>query len=282
MKTKWNFLMAIVLLATLAGGSAGLAQAQVPVAISAVSPAEGAVGTVVTITGAGFGEKGGEVLLGTDKSRVLSWSDTKIIFMVDKPQHPDEYPVTVLLQGDKNTAEPIMFEGFAIRRPRITSGDLLLDGAAATVVGVFFGDKKGGLRVGYLADEAGGEMVVEDPKILDWSMNTIRFELPGGLTGQFVLAVHNEVGTGLAVLHLAGGMLGSVAPIPDWGGRESWENANGIFYKSLSPDDNFYIFSNNYNPGYGDNWRIGASILRPSDWTDTSISPPKHETEVPI
>ena len=279
MKTKWNFLMALVLLATLVGGSAGVAKAQG--GITGVSPEEGTVGTQVTITGAGFGDQHGEVLLGDEKSKVLDWSDTQITFLVDKPQHPDEYAITVLLP--KKTAEPLTFEAFAIRRPQIVPGDLSLirDGNTVTILGQFFGDKRGDLRVGY---EVGGEMVVQDPKILDWSMSTIRFELPDGLTAGFVLAVRSEVGTGLAVMHLEGGVVGQVAPIPDWGGRESYENGNGVYYKSLSADDNFYIFSNNYNPGYSDNWRIGASILRPSPqgWYDVSISPPKGETEVPI
>jgi len=276
MKTKWNFLMALVLLVTLVGGSAGLAQAQA--GIAGVSPAEGTVGTVVTITGAGFGDKQGEVLLGSEKSKVLAWSDTEITFLVDKPQHPDAYAITVLLQGDKQPAEALTFESFNFRRPRVTSGSLLLDGALATVVGEYFGDQKGSLRVGYLVGEGGDDLVVEDPKILDWSMNTIRFELPSGLTGQFVLAVGNGVGTGLAVLHLDGGMLGQVTPIPDWGGmEESWENANGIYYKGK-----FYVFSINYNPGYDDNWRMEARTFDPNSGNFASFWLPKGETEAPL
>ena len=184
MKTKWNFLMVLVLLATLVGGSASAALAQG--GITDVSPAEGTVGTQVTITGSGFGEKQGEVLLGTEKCKVLAWSDTQITFLVDKPQPPGGYPVTVLLQGDKKPAEPLAPSAFTMRRPKINPGELLQDGSTATVVGEFFGDKKGGLRMGYLES---GEVAVEDPKILDWSMNTIRFELPAGLIGKFVLVV---------------------------------------------------------------------------------------------
>jgi hypothetical protein len=190
---------------------------QAQAGISGVNPVEGTVGTVATITGSGFGEKHGEVLLGTEKSKVLAWSDSEITFMVDKPQQPDEYAITVLLQGDKKPAEPLTFEAFAMRRPRIAPGDagLIRDGNTVTILGQFFGDKKDTLRVGYLEGEAGGEVVIEDPKILDWSMNTIRFELPDGLTGSFVLAVRNKVGTGLALLDLDADVVGSVAPIPD-------------------------------------------------------------------
>ena len=62
MKTKWSFLLVMVLLAALAGGSARPAQAQG--GILDINPVEGTVGTQVTITGSGFGDKQGEVLLG--------------------------------------------------------------------------------------------------------------------------------------------------------------------------------------------------------------------------
>ena len=70
MKTKRNFLIALALLAVLVGGSASPAQAQA--GISDVSPAEGTVGSVITLSGAGFGEKQGEVLIGAEKCKVLS------------------------------------------------------------------------------------------------------------------------------------------------------------------------------------------------------------------
>jgi hypothetical protein len=236
MNTKWNFLMALVLLATLVGGSANAAQAQG--GITGISPQEGTVGTQVTITGAGFGDKQGEVLLGTEKSKVLAWSDTEITFLVDKPQPPGGYPVTVLHQGDKKPADPLTPAAFTLRRPKINPGELLLDGSTATVVGSFFGDKKGGLRIGYLES---GEVAVEDPKILDWSMNTIRFELPAGLTGKFVLAVSNEVGAGLALLDLGEAPLTLDYDPPNpagFGHLEGNSNSSGVFFKG-----NFYVFS---------------------------------------
>lgn len=237
MKTKWSFLLVMVLLAALAGGSARPAQAQG--GILDINPVEGTVGTQVTITGSGFGDKQGEVLLGEEKCKVLAWSDTEITFLVDKPQPPGGYPVTVLLQGDKKPAEPLAPSVFTMRRPKINPGELLQDGSTATVVGNFFGDKKGALRLGYLES---GEAAVEDPKILDWSMNTIRFELPGGLTGKFVLVVSNEVGAGLALLDLSGApsMLGDYdPPKPDgYGHLEGNSNSSGVFFKGV-----FYVFS---------------------------------------
>jgi hypothetical protein len=216
--------------------------AQAQAAISGLNPMEGTVGTQVTITGSGFGEKHGEVLLGEEKCKLLEWSDTQITFMVDKPQPPGGYPVTVLLQGDKKPTEPLTFEAFAMRRPRINPGELLHDGATATIVGAFFGDKKGALRLAYLEGGAGGEGVIEDPKILDWSMNTIRFELPDGLIGKFILGVGNEVGAGLALLDLGGGtpLLGDyVPPYPaGYGHEENGTNSSGVFFRG-----SFYVFS---------------------------------------
>lgn len=216
--------------------------AQAQATISGVSPAEGTVGSQVTITGAGFGEKQGEVLIGAEKCKVLAWSHAEITCEVHKPQPPGVYPVTVLLQGDKKPAEPLTFETFAMRRPRINPGELLHDGGTATIVGAFFGDKKGALRLAYLEGGAGGEGVIEDPKILDWSMNTIRFELPEGLIGKFVLGVSNEVGAGLALLDLGGGtpLLGDYEPPKPtgYGHEENGTNSSGVFFRG-----SFYVFS---------------------------------------
>lgn len=249
------------------------AQAQEPAGITGVYPAEGTVGAEVTLTGEGFGEKHGEVLLGEQTCRVLAWNDTEITFLVDKPQQADEYSITVLLQGDKKPAEPVTFDAFTLRRPQITPGELIQDGTTATIVGAFFGDKKGEVRLGYLD----GGVEVESAKVRDWSMNAIRFELPDGLTERFILAVRNEVGTGVALYNLGVGMPGSVNPIPDLGGFDSWENASGIYYKGK-----FYVFDSRYHPGFDDNWRIRAWTFDLAKASFTSISPPEGQTEVPV
>ncbi len=46
--------------------------------ITTIYPLEGTVGTEVTIYGAGFGAKQGEVLIGEDKCKVQEWSDSQI------------------------------------------------------------------------------------------------------------------------------------------------------------------------------------------------------------
>jgi hypothetical protein len=217
--------------------------AQAQAAISGVNPQEGTVGTEVTLSGSGFGWKQGEVLLGAEKCRVLAWSDTEITCQVHKPQPPGEYPITLLLQGDKKPAEPLTFSYFAMRRPRIIHGqnsELVRDGDTVTVEGAFFGDKKGEVTLAYLEDGAG---VVERAQVVDWSMAAIRFELPGGLTGRFALIVRNEVGAGYALLDLGGGappLLSGygVPPYPGFGNEPAYNNSSGIYYKGI-----FYVFS---------------------------------------
>ena len=100
------------------------AQAQEEAVITGVSPVAGTVGTEVTLSGSGFGEKRGEVLLGAEKCKVQAWSDTEITCQVHKAQPPGEYHITVLLQGDKKPAAPLTFSSFAMRRPRIMPGRL--------------------------------------------------------------------------------------------------------------------------------------------------------------
>jgi len=99
MKTIWNRLILLVLLAALVGGSVHLVQAQG--GISSESPVEGTVGTILFITGSDFGEKRREVLIREEKCQFLDGSDTQISCVVHKPQPPGKYTITILLQGEK-------------------------------------------------------------------------------------------------------------------------------------------------------------------------------------
>ena len=221
--------------------------------IAAVTPWEGTMGAQATITGTGFGEKQGEVLLGMEKCKLLAWSDTEITFLVDKPQPHGNYTLTVLLHGDKQPAEPLTISPFVMQSPQITVTDpptvLVPDGELLTIEGKFFGDKKGDLRVAYLEGGAGGSGVIEDPKVVDWSMNTIRFRLPEGLVGKFILKVSNEVGFDFALLDLGGGqtLLGEYVPTPPpgYGNLEGHTNSSGIYYKGK-----FYVFSTGVPCGF--------------------------------
>jgi hypothetical protein len=192
----------------------------------------------------------------------LAWSDTALSCVITKPQPPGWYDITVVTHGNKNPSEPMTFSSFAMRKPRILPGEspeLVRDGDAVTIAGAFFGEKKGDV---YLAYREGG---VERAKVLDWSMDAIRFELPRGLTGWFILRVRNEVGAGRALLNLGDGppLLGLLEDPPGYG--DDYDSAattpTGIYYKGQ-----FYIFSSNEYQGVfsSSNYRIHVQTFDPA------------------
>lgn len=238
--------------------------ANAQMSIVGINPVEGTVGTEVTVYGAGFGVKQGEVLIGVEKCKVLEWSDSQITCEVPKPQAPDEYTLTVLRQGDKKPAEPLTFSYFAMRQPKIFPGDLAQEGVTVTVLGAFFGEKKGDIRLGYLEGGAGGEVVIESPKIVDWSMEEIRFEIPTGMVGKFVLKVSNEVGAGYALLDLGGGMpqSGSIPDPAGWPEGVGWHsrnNGSGVWFKGK-----FYVFYLNNPALFWDHPTVQCRIFNPT------------------
>ncbi|WFN34389.1 IPT/TIG domain-containing protein [Methanogenium sp. S4BF] len=235
MTKKFMILALAVILITLTG-VAGVAAA----GISDVSPSEGTVGTELTITGSGFGDKRGEVLLGDDKLQVVDWSDTEIICKVFKVHPAGDYTITVLMQGDKKVADPMTYAPFTIQKPEILEEEgLTLDGDIVTIEGKFFGDKQGVIRLAYADVKEEMEIEIEKGKIVDWSMNSTSFRVPEGLTGRFILEVDNVIGTDYALLDLEGGppLVGMVWP-DGWGQYESTDNARGVYY-----NDQLYIFS---------------------------------------
>ena len=231
-KRIWTSMwIAILLLAFMSPVSA-----QGPAGIAGVDPAEGTVGSLLTVNGAGFGEKRGEVLIGEEKCQVLAWSDAQIVCEVHKPQLAGEYLVTVLLQGDKKPAEPLTYASFTMRRPQLDrEAGAIQDGNVVTIQGAFFGNKKGEVRLGYLDDQIEAESL----KVVDWSMNTISFELPEVLPERFVLVVRNDVG---AAYELVGfdGMLKYEQPLPGYGNEFGYATASGIYFPR---DGKFYVFS---------------------------------------
>jgi len=255
---KRTFIMTLLVCIVLVG-FASPAPAQEQAGISTVTPLEGTVGTVITILGSGFGQKTGDVMLDAEKCKVLSWSEAEITCQVDKPQPPGKYSVAVLLQGDKKPAEPMIYSFFSMRRPMLSLGELVRDGDTITVAGAFFGDKKGVVAMAY----RDGGIVVDNTKVLDWSMESIRIELPGGLTGRFILVVRNEVGAGLALFDLENGppLLG-VFSDPDGSGYDydlSAENSSGVWFKGK-----FYVFSVNEYVGLfypKQNYRIQVQVF---------------------
>ena len=68
-------------------------------AIPMVSPEEGTVGTVFTITGAAFGAKTGKVYIGSQSCKVLKWNDSSIDCKIKKVLPPGEYDLLIRPKG---------------------------------------------------------------------------------------------------------------------------------------------------------------------------------------
>jgi hypothetical protein len=176
------------------------------------------------------------VLIGPEKCKLLAWSDIAITCQVVKPLLAGEYILAVLVHGAKPSSEPLT-STFTMRSPHIipaeTPSGFIVDGSSVTILGDFFGDKRGDVVIG---DRAA---LIVTAKVLDWSMHTIRFEIPrslAGATGDFIVKVENEVGDALRFVHINSGMpehyLNSA-----YISYESNDNASGISYKGK-----FYAF----------------------------------------
>ena len=68
-----------------------------------LSPPSGPVGTVVTITGSGFGTTQGTVSFGGISASITSWSDTRIVFTVPQNATAGDHTVTVAGGGVERT-----------------------------------------------------------------------------------------------------------------------------------------------------------------------------------
>ena len=111
--------------------------------------------------------------------------------------------------------------------PEIAPGELARDGDTVTITGAFFGDTKGEVRIAYRENG----VVVDKAKVVDWSMDAIRIQLPAGLSGQFIVKVQNAVGKDYALFDLGDGpptLVGMVWPT-GYGKFDSSDNARGIW-----------------------------------------------------
>ena len=81
------------------------------------TPSEGTIGTEITITGSGFGDNKGKVLIGGVAAKVTSWTDTRITATVKKvplPVGPLDVPITT------KTKEIIPLpDDFTVRDPEL-------------------------------------------------------------------------------------------------------------------------------------------------------------------
>ena len=249
--------------------------------ISGITPNEGTVGTEFTISGTGFGHLQGEVLLGPVPCEVLTWDNTMIGCRIVEPLQIGEYNVTVLVRD-----QPVTFTGFSMREPQIIPADtpsgLLFDGETVTIPGDFFGDEEGDVSIIAPGGEATTATVVE------WTMASIRFEIPEELTGTYgthVLKVENGVGDVMRFVYIDSGMPGDMQDHAYIGDKShkcaAGAQFNGSFYVFYSIPD--CVFCTNSNriimkkityEGYGYDISVSGKYSSiPDGTTDAAVVP---------
>jgi hypothetical protein len=182
-----------------ASGNVGTAVAEVTVVLLLVDPAEGTVGTEITIWGEVFGTKKGKALLGEVALKVLEWRSSSIRAILTKAVPAANYPIKVQ-PVDKGVPPIIEAGAFTVRDPEIDTIDPGRGGkgTVVTLTGKFFGTKKGKV---YL--EKGG--VAKSCKVSIWEVKNlatgeseVQFLVPKGLSpGKYNVWVENKVGSGI-------------------------------------------------------------------------------------
>lgn len=161
-----------------------------------LSGEEGTIGTQLTITGPGFGDKKGKVLIGGIAAKIAKeeWTDDVITCTLNKVPPEGTHDVTI----KPYKVDEILLPGaFTVEPPEITSLDTY-QGAAGTPItisGNFFSTKKGKV---YFEYEINGKLKKKKCKITDWGMDSITFEVPKTSksfpAGDYQIKVMNKVG----------------------------------------------------------------------------------------
>lgn len=151
---------------------------------------EGTIGTVLTITGSGFGTKKGKVLIDNRSLKILDWTDESIRCSISKAFSSGLYDVTI---QPYKTSQIALEQAFVMEAPEIESvvppiGSI---NDEIAILGHFFGTKKGKVTLS-------GKKC----KVLSWRMDPttgdseIHFVVPRILgDGTRELQVINGVGT---------------------------------------------------------------------------------------
>jgi photosystem II stability/assembly factor-like uncharacterized protein len=155
--------------------------------IYAVNPTHGSAGTLVTITGTGFGSSQGAndyvMLAGKQMpaSAIVSWSNTQIVVRVPDdttlfPHGPEVGPVMVRASGS-NSNNDLSFQ----LENRITemTYEIVNDKYRITLTGTSLGKDPGGFSRGtYLDHVTLGGYWIPNASVTSWSNNSIVFEVP--------------------------------------------------------------------------------------------------------
>ena len=167
---------------------------------------EGTIGTLITITGSGFGQKKGKVLINGVKTKIAKdgWGGSLIRCTVTKALPSGiPYVMAIMVQPYKTTLPMTLTDTFTIKIPELDplATDHGLPGTELTIKGRFFGTKKGKV---YLEDPVSGKR--KTCKVTYWYMNPtsgiseLKFIVPKGLVSRayYPLKVTNKIGTATA------------------------------------------------------------------------------------
>lgn len=168
------------------------------VALSGSSVFEGTIGSVFTISGTGFGDKKGKVLIGGYPAKIGKddWSSMEITCTVKKPLPAGTYNIEI--RPPKKAPTTTLTNAFVMKDPEITDDPPPSSGSTGneiTLNGNFFGTKKGKV---YFEYEQGGKTKKKNCKVTEWSMDKIVFVVPKTTNSfpadTYTLKVSNKVG----------------------------------------------------------------------------------------
>jgi hypothetical protein len=158
-----------------------------------VTPGEGTLGTAVVIRGPAFGAKKGKVTVGGAALKVGTWEAQRITGVMSKVPGAGSQTVVVTPKEPKGVSPITLAGGFEVKGPEVIWLDKVHGavGETVTVVGKYFGTKKGKVYLG-----------AKSCKVVTWTMDPVTgnsevvFTVPKGLTkGAQDLKVTNTVGT---------------------------------------------------------------------------------------
>ncbi len=160
-----------------------------------VSPAEGAAGTELTITGSGFGTKKPKVYVGNTALAVTAFSATSVRARLSKAATAGDYAVKVQPTAPRGAAISEA-AAFTIRKPSPVSVSpaLVTAGDTLTIAGRFFGTTKG--KVSISSGKSLSCAVTGWPGSENGGDETIKCRVPKGLTaGAATVTVTNGAGS---------------------------------------------------------------------------------------
>lgn len=146
------------------------------------TPAEGTIGTEITINGSGFGDKKGKVLIGGVAAKITGWNNTRITCTVKNVPLPTApYPITIT---SKTMGTFTLDDAFTVKNIELNP----LDDSNGKypeeirVTGNFFGSKKG--KVYFEYKDSNGKTKKKNCKVTAWNMipatgeSEVRFVVP--------------------------------------------------------------------------------------------------------